>query len=360
MRFARASRGTGIHHLGSKTLDRWEVVLPPLAEQRRIVAEIEKHFSRLDDAVATLKRVQAKLERARASVLKAAVEGRLVPTEAELARAEGRSYEPASQLLERILAERERKHAEAQAGAKRKKKYKPPVEPDVEGLPQLPEGWVWATVDQVSWAIRYGTSAKCSEADLGVPVLRMGNIKDGSITYNNLKYLSPDHSDFPDQYLHSEELLFNRTNSPELVGKSAVFLGHTRPVACASYLIRVSPVPGSSTRYLACAINSPRGRVWIRSVVTQQVGQANVNGTKLRNHVFPLPPQEEQQRIMAEVDRLLSEIDSTATAVERNLKRCERLHQSILKRAFEGKLVPQDPTDEPASELLARIQAQTA
>jgi type I restriction enzyme S subunit len=106
--------------------------LAPLAEQHRIVAEIEKHFTRLDDAVATLERVKTKLKRARASVLKAAVEGRLVPTEAELARAEGRDYESGPVLLQRILAERKRQHGER-------------VEPDdTAELPALPEGWAWA------------------------------------------------------------------------------------------------------------------------------------------------------------------------------------------------------------------------
>jgi type I restriction enzyme, S subunit len=350
----------GQHTVSQRTYARIRVPLAPLPEQRRIVAEIEKQFTRLDAAVATLKRVQANLERARASVLKAAVEGRLVPTEAELARAEGRVYEPASVLLERILEERKRKHDEGQADAKRRAKYKPPVAPDVEGLPELPEGWTWASVDQVSWTIRYGTSAKCSSEDLGVPVLRMGNIVEGRLIYEALKYLPADHDEFPAQLLEPGELLFNRTNSVELVGKTAVFKGYPRPVACASYIIRVSLLTGMHPDFLTYCINSPHGRTWIRDVVSQQVGQANVNGTKLRSHVFPLPPWHEQNRIVREVERRVSLNDVLARVVVRNLARCNRLRQSILKRAFEGKLVPQDPNDEPASELLARIQAQTA
>ena len=115
--------------------------LPPLPEQHRIVAEIEKHFTRLDAAVAALKRAQANLKRYRAGVLKAACEGKLVPTEAELARAEGRDYQPAGRLLERILTER---RARWQSQDNRRRKYKEPAAPDTSNLPELPDGWVWA------------------------------------------------------------------------------------------------------------------------------------------------------------------------------------------------------------------------
>jgi type I restriction enzyme S subunit len=134
--------------------------LPPLPEQHRIVEAIESYFTRLDDAVATLERVRRNLKRYRASVLKAAVEGRLVPTEAELARAEGRDYEPASVLLERILTERRRRWEEAELAKmkakgkepkddKWKAKYVKPVAPDTSALPVLPEGWCWTTIDQL-------------------------------------------------------------------------------------------------------------------------------------------------------------------------------------------------------------------
>ena len=121
--------------------------LPPFPEQRRIVAEIEKQFTRLDAAVAALRRTRANLKRYRASVLHAACSGELVPTEAELARAEGREYEPADVLLERILAER---RARWEAQEKRRGKYQEPAAPDTSDLPTLPEGWVWVTLGQIS------------------------------------------------------------------------------------------------------------------------------------------------------------------------------------------------------------------
>ena len=239
-----------------------------------------------------------------------------------------------------------------------KEKYKEPTGPDSTGLPPLPEGWCWATVEQASQFTRYGSSAKASTDSTGVPVLRMGNIQDGSLDWTDLKYLPNDHSEFPDLILEAGDLLFNRTNSAELVGKSAVYHGHPTPCSYASYLIAVRCLPGCDSRYVCSFINSSYGRLWVASVVSQQVGQANVNGSKLQRLAFPLPPAQEQRQIAAEVERRFSITDKAEAQIEANLKRSSRLRQSILKRAFEGKLVPQDPTDEPASKLLERIKRQ--
>lgn len=348
----------------------FEIELPPSGEQRRIVEAIESYFTRLDDAVATLERVQRNLKRYRASVLNAAVEGQLVPTEAELARAEGRDYEPASVLLERILAERRHRWEEAYLAKMKAKgrtpkddkwrsKYKEPTAPDIIDSPELPEGWTWATVDQLSHDVRYGSSAK-ADPDLasGVPVLRMGNIADGAISFADLKYLPARHPEFPDLLLETGDLLFNRTNSAELVGKTAVFRGYAAPCSLASYLIRVRMLSGVEPEYVAMYINSLLGRSWIASVVSQQVGQANVNGTKLKACLVPLPPAHEQTRIVRESEVQLSLISQLAVELQNSRLRCERLRQSILKWAFEGRLVDQDPSDEPASRLLERIRSE--
>ena len=134
------------------------------------MAEIEKQFTRLDASVAALKRVQANLKRYRASLLKAACEGKLVPTEAELAQSEGRDYEPADRLLERILSER---RARWDSQEKRRGKYKEPVAPDTSDLPELPEGWVWATLDQMAWSLQGRWNCRRQSANSnGVPILR--------------------------------------------------------------------------------------------------------------------------------------------------------------------------------------------
>jgi type I restriction enzyme S subunit len=366
----RLSRGTAQKGVYLKSLAQVGLRIPPLKEGERIVAEIEKQFTRLEAAVAALRRVQANLKRYRAALLKAAIQGRLVPTEAEFARHEGRSYEPASELLKRILAERRprweadqfarlRASGKERKDGNRKARYKDPACPDTTNAPVLPDGWTWAAVGQVSRLVQYGSSAKTTEESNGVPVLRMINImSDGRLNLKDLKYLPPYHKEFPDLLLQTGDLLFNRTNSPELVGKSAVYNGTPSPCSFASYLIRVRTMEGCSPTFLAFCLNSAWGRSWIKSVVSQQVGQANVNGSKLQGFVFPLPPWGEQRRIVAETERRLSVMDELEMQLEANLKRAERLRQAILNRAFEGKLVPQDPNDEPASVLLERIRAE--
>ena len=310
--------------------------VPDFAVQRRVADAIDAHTSRLDTATATLERAQRNLKRYRASVLKAAVEGRLVPTEAALARTEGRSYEPASVLLERILAER-RARWEASGT---KGKYKEPVAPDTAGLPELPEGWCWGAVEQLADSVTYGTSSKTTDESLAsVPVLRMGNIVDGQLAWESLKYLPESHDEFPDLLLQRGDLLFNRTNSPELVGKSAVFGGSVGPVSFASYLLRVRFGPLIESDFVCAVINSHYGRAWIGSVVTQQVGQANVNGTKLKAFAVPLPPAAEQPRIVAEISRVLTIARAAESTTGVDVDRIKALRGTILRAAFRGELV---------------------
>jgi type I restriction enzyme S subunit len=304
-----------------------------LVQQRRIVAEIEKQFTRLEAGVAALRRVQANLKRYRAAVLKAACEGRLVPTEAEFAKAGNRKskFETGEELLARILTERRQNW---QGGGK----YKEPAAPETKKLPELPDGWSWATVEQLSERVQYGSSAKTNEDSTGVPVLRMGNIQEGKFDFDKLKYLPEAHDEFPELLLRRGDLLFNRTNSAELVGKTAVFKGNPEPCAFASYLIRVRFGSGCVPEFVSYFINSVFGRAWIAEVVSQQVGQANVNGTKLQALAIPLPPLAEQIRIVAEVERRLSVVEDLEAAVSANFQRAARLLQSILQKAFTGQL----------------------
>ncbi len=359
--------GVTFKAIRKKELTSWPTLVCPLPEQRRIVTKIESVFAKLDEGVAALKRAEANLERYRASVLKAAVEGRLT----ERWRRENPPEETGEELLGRILAERRRRWEEEQLAkfaAKGRKppgnwkaKYKEPVAPDTDMLPELPDGWCWVTVDQVSDGVHYGSSTKTSPDHEGVPVLRMGNIQDGTLSFDNLKYLPPDHSEFPRLLLSAGDLLFNRTNSAELVGKTAVYRGSPDPCSFASYLIRVRMLRPHLSQIVANALNGPHGRTWVASVVSQQVGQANVNGTKLRAFPFPLPPETEQGEIVRRSADAADSINRSTAAIHALLlHRAAVLRQSILKSAFEGRLVPQDPADEPAAVLLDRIRAERA
>ncbi len=275
-------------------------------------------------------------------------------TEAELAKVGGRAYEPADLLLVRILKERREKW-------NGKGKNKEPSAPETSGLMKLPEGWGWANVGMISEKIQYGTSEKAGEDNSGIPVIRMGNIQDGKLTLENLKYFPREWSEISDYLLQDGDVLFNRTNSAELVGKTSVYRIHHLPAVFASYLIRVKVMKNAyNPDLLSFFVNSFYGRKYIGSVVTQQVGQANVNGTKLSQMPIPLPPLAEQRRIVAEVERRLSIADGVEKTVAQSLAQAQRLRQSILKKAFEGRLVAQDASDEPAGVLLEKIKQEKA
>ena len=338
------------------------LALPPKNEQERIVDLLVALFDELDAGIANLQRCQEKLSIYRASLLKAAVEARLTADW----RSEHPDAEPANKLLQRILAERRERWEQNQLRTYAEKgkappknweaKYKEPVAPEADNSSSLPRGWCWAAVDQCASAIQYGSSAKAHSDSTGAPVLRMGNISlDGHIVLDDLKYLPMGHPALVSLRLRNGDLLFNRTNSIDLVGKTAIYSGKPPLCTFASYLIRVRLLAGLRPRFLMYVLNSFSGRRWIRQVASQTVGQANVNGTKLAAFQFPLPPTAEQDAVVAEVEKKLSAIDEAVADIGAKVKKAGVLRQSILHSAFTGKLVPQDPNDEPASKLLERI-----
>lgn len=356
------SHGVGRLRINMKNMRGLAVPVAPLPEQQRIVAEIEKQFTRLDAAVANLERVKANLKRARASVLKAAAEGQLVPTEAELARAEGRDYEPASVLLERALEERGRKHEETQEGAKRKKKYKPPVEPDTEGLPELPEGWIWGTMDSFLTDIQAGKSFRCDPSKPTgdqVGIVKVSAVTWGTYDEEEAKTVDDPEKVNPEYVIEEGDFLFSRANTIELVGACVIVGGVTRTTILSDKILRLRTTNPAWDRWLLWVLRSLHGREQIESLATgNQDSMRNIGQARIRQIAVPVPPPEELARIVREIESRQSVFDALDKSLSLNLVRCSRLRQSILKRAFEGKLVPQDPGDEPASELLARIQAE--
>ena len=350
--------GTTFKEISGAAAAKIPLALAPLAEQRRIVAEIETQFTRLDASVAALRRALANLKRYRASVLKDACEGRLVPTEAELARSEGREYESAAVLLERILGER---RARWESQEKRRGKYKEPSAPDTSTLPQLLEGWAWAAAEQLLARSEYGTSVKCSYDASGLPVLRIPNIVAGEIDLTDVKYATKPVPVDSETALAKGDVLMCRTNgSVRLVGKTAVVNSQMEPYhGFASYLLRFRLVETEVLpKWFHLYATSQLGRTFIEQNAASSAGQNNVSLSLIHTMPIPLPPLAEQQRIVAEVERRLSMVQQAEATVEASLTRAERLRQSILKQAFSGRLVPQDPDDEPASVLLERIRTE--
>ena len=289
------------------------IPVAPLDQQKRIVAEIEKQFSRLDEAVANLKRVKANLKRYKAAVLKAAVEGRLVETEAELACREGRSYETGAQLLQRIL---EPRRSQWQG----KGKYKEPAAPNASNLPELPEGWVWSTIGQV---------AECLDS-MRIPVNKKERLnRSGDIPY----YGANGRVGYIDDYIFNEPLI--------LVVEDETFTGRELPfsykIVGKSWVNNHAHVLRPTDMVTLDYLNYALSFYPFTPLTTGTTGRKKLTQHALVTAPLGIPPMPEQHRIVAEVDRRLSLLRATEAQVDANLQRAERLRQSVLSRAFAGK-----------------------
>jgi type I restriction enzyme S subunit len=357
--------GTTFLEISGKNAARIPIPIAPLDEQHRIVAEIEKQFTRLEAGVASLKRVQIGLKRYRASVLKTACQGRLLPTEAELARQEGRSYETGTELLARILKERRAQWESAQlakfeaAGKvpkddKWKARYVEPAAPKLplgEEFPPLPEGWTWTSPSQLSSGQDYalaigpfGSNLRVSDyRSSGVPVVFVRNIRSGS--FEAAVYVSEEKAkELRAHRVEGGDLLVTKMGDPP--GDACLYpASQPEAIITADCIkLRLSPVL-LAPLFFEHAINSQVVRPQILAI-TKGVAQLKVSLQRFSTIALPLPPVAEQQRIVAEVERRLSVVDEGDVTIAANLKRAERLRQSILQRAFTGQLVQQTRTDQ--------------
>jgi len=372
---SKLQRGTSYPAVRDSDVRAQPISLPPAAEQQRIVAKIEALFTQLDAGVVAMEQAQAQLQRYRQAVLKAAVEGELTREWRELHQGK---LEPASALLERILEERRARWGAEQLKKmkakdkvprdnKWKRKYKEPALPDTMELPELSEGWVWATVDQLGAAGEqpvltgpFGTNLGRKDfVESGVPVLTIGCLTEKGISLDKAVFVSEEKAAELVRYrLRTDDLLFSRMAS---VGRAG-FVGKNLDGALFNYhIMRLRLDTGTllPKYYLGYVHASTQVKDYIRKV-NHGATRDGINTRQLLSMPVALPPIEEQYELVREIERRLSVADEMEKAVEQSLKRAERLRQSVLKRAFEGKLVPQEPSDEPASALLARIQAEKA
>jgi type I restriction enzyme S subunit len=363
---SQLAAGVNINNLRREHVASITLPLCSPTEQQRIVEALDSYLSRLDAAVASLERVRAKLKAYRASVLKAAVEGRLVPTEAELARREGRAYEPAEALLARVLAERRRRWEEAElakltaAGKKPKDgrwraKYREPVGSNSSKLTALSEGWCWATVNQLSTLVTDGDHNPPRRVRAGVPHLTAKHIKRWQILLEDCSYVSPEGFEKTRARYEPQEgdVVVTCVGT---VGETAVVPPATTFSADRNLAAIRLIANGVLPKFMMYLLSSPDVRDRVRSA-SGATAQPHLYLGDLRMLHLPIPPRAEQDRIVEEIERLDSIGLESAQLVDAQLMRSRRLRQAILKWAFEGKLVEQDPADEPAEDLLARIRA---
>ena len=352
--------------------DNIRVPLPPLNEQRRIVDRIEALFDQIDQGIKSLHAAKSVIRLYRQSLLKSAFEGRLTadwraknPDKLECPDAllgrirEQRQdcYKAALRDWERALGNWREEGGRGKRPAKPKapKRYSTDHSGLLLDLPELPHGWAWSHLGCSSTGPEYGTAAKSSTQG-EVPVVRMGNIQNGRIDWDDLVYTS-DKAEIARYSLRPGDVLFNRTNSPELVGKTAIYRGE-RPALFAGYLVRVNQIGQvASGPYVAHFLNSPRAREHGKSVKTDGVNQSNINGTKLQEYPFPSCSPAEQAEVTRILDARLEAAEALDKQIDTSFARADALRQSILRKAFSGGLVSQDPDDEPAQALLARIRA---
>jgi type I restriction enzyme S subunit len=301
------------------------------------------------------------------------VEGRLVPTEAALARAEKRDYEPAEALLARILKERRHRWEVAESARlkaagkapkddKWKARYEEPAAPDTNGLPELPEGWCWASVDQLGLVSGGLTqNVKREKHNIKLPFLRVANVYANVLVLDEIKMIGVELSELERARLLAGDLLVVEGNgSVDQIGRVALWDGSIDPILHQNHLIKVRCEPLQLSKWVLAWLLSPGGRAAIERVASSTSGLHTLSISKVARLVVPLPPLLEQTRAFDEVDEKLSLADAAIDGVSRDLSRCSRLRQAVLKWAFEGKLVDQDASDEPAEKLLARLRAERA
>jgi type I restriction enzyme S subunit len=352
--------------------------LPPLAEQRRIVAKTRQLMAPLRHAREGIARLPEILRRFRQSVLADAYSGRL---SAEWRERRG-AYEPLGPRLARAFAARREAHETARSEAEafdrrspRRPKNLAATEmeaPEPLVVPEVPEEWSLVALQDVIERAQYGLSVKADgEARTGVAMLRMVNIRDGRMDAGELKYVDREGIDVKEFTVRRGDILFNRTNSPVLVGKAAVFDLDLEAVF-ASYLVRVQCDPQLVASAYVCGwINSPWGRRWARTVRTDCSNQSNINVSRLLRMPVPVPPLAEQRQIVRRVDELFTFADAVAQRVATAEEKTESLRRTVLARAMRGELVTtaaelardgggggEGGAFEPAADLLDRIGAE--
>ena len=325
LQLARMDRSTAVPGLSRDDYNAMEVFVPELDQQRFIVAEIEKQFSRLDEAITNLKRVKANLKRYKAAVLKAAVEGKLT----EDWRKQHPEVEPGSKLLQRILAERRAKWS-------RKGKYKDPQVPDITGLPGLPKTWAWSSIEAICSEIVDCPHSTPKWEPAGHVCLRTTEFRPGRLDLSDVRYVSPSTYEKRVQRLTPREndIVYSREGG--ILGVACMIPPRLDPcLGQRMLLLRTHQL--ITSRFLMHWLNSSHLLARVRSL-TGGSASPHLNVGEVKLFPAPVAPVAEQVAIVADVERRLSVIDELEAAVEANLARADRLRQSVLGQAFSGRL----------------------
>lgn len=363
--FVDTGKGGAQPNISQGIVRSWPLLLPPAAEQTRIVTKLEELLSDLDAGVAELKAAQKKLTQYRQSLLKAAVEGALT---AEW-RAKNPPTETGAQLLERILVER-RTRWEAKQLAKFQeqgktppkdwqKKYPEPVQPDTRDLPALPEEWVWASLDMlgdIASGVAKGMKRSSNIAVRDISYLRVANVQRGYLDLTEVKTILATEQDIVELTLQDGDVLFNEGGDRDKLGRGWVWRNQVAECIHQNHVFRMRPYGENIQPELISHHGNTFGKLWFQNAGKQTTNLASINMTMLRAFPVPVAPMAEQLEILEQIRVQLENLTNQDRAVEATLKQSTAQRQNILRAAFSGQLVPQDPNDEPASVLLERIR----
>lgn len=324
LNLAKLDKSTAVPGLSRDDYNALNVTVAPPEKQERIVAEIEKQFSRLDEGLANLGRVKANLMRYKAGVLKAAVQGRLVPTEAERGRQSGRIFETGGELLNRILRSR-------QSLWDGRGKYKEPAPPRSEWQYELPDGWAWTTLGHLAFSVKDGPHYSPKYAKEGIPFISGGNIRPEGIDFATAKFITPEvHAELSKRCKPEfDDLLYTKGGTTGIARVNT----ERRDFNVWVHVAVLKLVPEVHPFYVQHALNSEH--CYRQSqLYTHGVGNQDLGLTRMVWITIPLPPRTEQDRIVAEVDRCLSLVCEVDRELELNLERAARLRESVLATAL--------------------------
>jgi len=347
----------------------FESPVAPRVEQTRIVSKLEEMLSDLDAGVAELKAAQKKLAQYSQSLLKAAGEGTLT---AEW-RNKNTPTESGVQLLQRILIER-RARWEAKQLAKFEeqgknppkdwqKKYPEPVQPDTTDLPELPDGWLWASLDmlgEIASGVAKGSKRDPDVAVREVPYLRVANVQRGFLDLSEVKTILATERDITDLTLKAGDILFNEGGDRDKLGRGWVWRDEVANCIHQNHVFRMRPYLQEVLPELISHHGNTFGKTWFQNAGKQTTNLASINMGMLRMFPVPLGPADEQRESLNQLQQQIEQIDRQVQAVELGLKHSSAQRQNILRAAFAGELVHQDPNDEPARVLMERIRLERA
>lgn len=387
------AKGVGIPHVDPALLWNYDFPIPPFNEQHRIVAKIEELFSELDKGIENLKTARAQLKAYRQALLKHAFEGKLTAQW----RAENKGkLESADALLKRIQQERAQRYQQQLADWERKSpsipllqrgkttsaasipplekgglggiskpkapKLLPPLSAEeLAELPELPEGWGWCKLGDFIVSIDAGKSFKCDEREPlvnEIGVAKVSAVTWGEYDESESKTCTDTAKENEAYLIRSGDFILSRANTIDLVGACVIAKKITKKIMLSDKTLRIV-FEGFQQEYFLQYLRSRIGRNQIMRLSTgNQESMRNIGQDRIRSIAVPICSREEAEAVIEILAARLSEVDQLDQTITTSLQQAEALRQSILKRAFSGQLVPQDPHDEPASVLLARIKAE--